>query len=136
MAGLLNGISGFMGSPGGSLVMSGLGAGVNTYKGNQAAKKSQDPMSLYQGSQGQVGYLSDPRHLQGAAQAMTAPGQSQLGASIIGNSMVNSGATLTSGQAKALNPYEKQSLQGSIAPGFMGLGASRRGTLRKPALSS
>ena len=118
MAGLLEGASTFLGSPGGSLVMSGLGAGMNTYKGNQAAMASQAPMSLYKGSQGQVGYLSDPRHLQGAGQAMTAHGQNQMGAEIIGNSMVNSGATLTSQQGKALDPQARQRMQqqGALLP--------------------
>lgn len=121
MAGILKSGGAFLQSPAAGVAMGAVGAFGKTAKGNQAAKASQDPMALFKGSQGQVGYLSDPRHLQGASQAMTAHGQNQMGAEIIGNSMVNSGSTLTSQQGKALDPQARQKMQqqGAVAPSFM-----------------
>jgi hypothetical protein len=104
------------------LLMTALMGGAKTMQGNQAAMATQDPSTLaIAGQQGGPGYLSDPRHAYGASKAMTAHGQSGMGASIIGNSMVDAGATLTSKQARAGGPQMMQSWQqqGAVAPGLM-----------------
>lgn len=122
MAGLLEGASTFLGSPGGSLAMSGLGALGNTMKGNQAAKASQDPVMMMRNNPG-----LNPRYAGGMGATLDfmgshpGAGKGGMGASSIANSMVNSGATLTSQQGKALSPQVKQNLagQGGITPGLM-----------------
>lgn len=116
MSGLLNGVSGFLGSPGGSMVMSGLGAGVQTMQGNKAATQSQEMAKLKMQQDGNW----RGANMMGAlgTHGMDMGG---MGASSIANSAVANGATLTSKQARGLTPQVKQNLagQGGIAPGFM-----------------
>jgi len=122
MAGILKSGGAFLQSPAAGVAMGALGAAGKTYKGNQAAMASQDPALMIQNNPG-----LDPRRAQGMGASLQFmgshpnAGKGGMGASSLANTMVDSGATLTSGQGKALSPQVKQNLQGqgAVNPSFM-----------------
>ena len=103
------------------LLMTALMGGAKTMQGNQQALSSQEAIMG-----GGMGNPSGQGTGQALTQMATHPGMvnstgAQMGAASMGNSLVNSGATLTGQQSRVAGPQMAQqwNQQGAVAPGLM-----------------
>jgi hypothetical protein len=111
---------GVPGSPLAGLGLTALLAAGKTAQGNKMAMATQDPALMMKNNPG-----LDPRRAGGMGETLkfmgSHPGAGNgMGAGSIAGQMTDSGAMLTSQQAKALTPQQKMMLQmsGGMAPGF------------------